>query len=38
MTKSYYTQDQSKILEGNTEIIAIASDFLWPAIKSSLSS
>ena len=36
MVKRYYIQDYPEIFRGNTETRAIASDFIWPSIKSSL--
>ena len=36
MVKRYYTQDYPEYLKGNTETRTIASDFIWPSVKSSL--
>ena len=36
MVKRCYIQDYPENFSGNTETRAIASDFMWPSMKSSL--
>ena len=36
MVKRFYIQDYPENFRGNTETRTIASDFIWPSMKSSL--